>query len=111
MIATAKFLQSWKDGGLSEDDLRQLELLLLRDPKLGDVIPGTRGLRNLRVSDSGKGKRGGGRVLYRDFEKYSKLFFLFFIRKGEQDDLSPDERRAVSRAMQMIEYELEKRSQ
>jgi len=94
---------------MSDEDLRGLEQRLLDDPKAGGVVPGTYGLRKARVAVSGKGRRGGGRVLYRDFERFGQLFFLFFIRKGEQEDLDADQRRSVTRAVQAIEAELEER--
>jgi hypothetical protein len=47
--------------------------------------------------------------LYKDFERFGQIFFLFFVRKGEQEDLTPDQRRAVALAVQAIEDELEKR--
>ncbi len=104
--STPKFLSTWASGGMSEDELRALELVLLADPKVGDVVPGTHGLRKVRVAAGGKGRRGGGRVLYKDFERFGQIFFLFFVRKGEQDDLTSDQRRAVARAVQAIEHEL-----
>jgi hypothetical protein len=108
-VSTPKFYTSWKDGGMSDEDMRELELRLLDGPKVGDVVPGTYGLRKVRVAVSGKGRRGGGRVLYRDFERFGHLFLLFFIRKGEQEDLDSDQRRSVTRAVQAIEAELERR--
>ena len=38
--------------------------LVAYDPTRGDLIPGTGGLRKLRVGLSGSGKRGGARVIY-----------------------------------------------
>ena len=108
-VSTPKFLSIWRDGGMSDEDLRGLEQRLLDDPKVGDVVPGTYGLRKVRVAASGKGRRGGGRALYRDFERFGQLFLLFFIRKGEQEDLDTDQRRSVNRLVQAIEAELDKR--
>jgi hypothetical protein len=34
------------------------------EPRSGVVIPGTGGVRKLRVAASGRGKRGGARVIY-----------------------------------------------
>jgi hypothetical protein len=34
------------------------------EPKCGVVMPGTGGIRKLRVAASGRGKRGGARVIY-----------------------------------------------
>jgi len=34
------------------------------DPRCGVVIPGIGGVRKLRVAASGRGKRGGARIIY-----------------------------------------------
>jgi hypothetical protein len=52
-VSTPKFYATWKDGGMSDDDLRGLELRLLDEPKVGDVVPGTYGMRKVRVAVSG----------------------------------------------------------
>lgn len=44
---------------------------LLQSPELGDVIQGADGLRKVRVTAKGKGKRGGARVIYYYFDKVS----------------------------------------
>jgi hypothetical protein len=51
---------------LDDDCFRKLQGLLMLNPKAGDAIPGTGGLRKLRFADErrGKGKRGGLRVIY-----------------------------------------------
>jgi hypothetical protein len=51
--------QHWAD-----DELRALQRFLLVTPTAGDVIRGTGGLRKLRWAGSGRGKRGGARVIY-----------------------------------------------
>lgn len=108
-VSTPKFLSTWAAGGMSEDALRALEQALLDDPKLGDVIPGAGGLRKARVSMEGRGKRGGGRVLYRDFERFGQIFLFFFIKKGDQEDLNPEQKKAVAKVVAEIENELERR--
>lgn len=37
---------------------------LAANPRTGDVIPGTGGIRKLRWRAKGKGRRGGARVIY-----------------------------------------------
>lgn len=49
---------------LSEDEYAGLQQALLADPELGAVIPGTGGVRKVRWGVSGRGKRGGIRVIY-----------------------------------------------
>ena len=43
------FTEKWYSLGLTDDDLRTLENILLRDPKTGDTIAGTGGLRKIRI--------------------------------------------------------------
>jgi len=49
---------------LSDDEYRELQATLVERPKAGPVIPGSGGIRKLRWSASGRGKRGGARVIY-----------------------------------------------
>ena len=51
---------------LNDESYQALQRMLLENPELGDVIPGTGGFRKVRWEDSrrGKGKRGGLRVIY-----------------------------------------------
>ena len=46
-----------------DEDLRGLQNYLLASPDAGDVIRGGNGLRKLRWSAQGRGKRGGARVI------------------------------------------------
>jgi hypothetical protein len=49
---------------LSDDEYWELQSLLMKQPQVGKVIPGTGGVRKLRWRMPGKGKRGGYRILY-----------------------------------------------
>ncbi len=49
---------------LSGDDYRLFPRTLLEHPDAGTRIPGSGGLRKLRWSAEGRGKRGGVRVIY-----------------------------------------------
>ena len=48
---------------LSDDEYRELQATLVKRPKAGPVIPGSGGIRKLRWSASGRGKRGGVSVV------------------------------------------------
>jgi hypothetical protein len=48
----------------SNDEYRELQSALSAAPESGAVIPGSGGVRKLRWSMSGRGKRGGLRVIY-----------------------------------------------
>lgn len=49
---------------LSDNEYRELQKALVENPLLGHLIPGGAGLRKLRWSAGGKGKRGGLRIIY-----------------------------------------------
>ena len=48
----------------SEEELDAFKVWLSSDPLAGDVIPGSGGLRKVRWSLAGMGKRSGARVIY-----------------------------------------------
>jgi len=61
----------------------------------GDVIPGSQGLRKLRWMISGKGKRGGTRVIYYWLKPRDTILMLFVFKKNERSDLSKDQLKIV----------------
>ena len=97
------FRKDWKKAGLNEEDLLDLEITLTANPQAGAVIPGTNGLRKIRVSLPGKGKRGGARVIYVNFEEYLYTYFLFFYPKNKDPDLSTDDRKLFSKLVDQLD--------
>jgi len=72
---------------LSDDEYAQLQSQLVADPKAGDVIPGSGGLRKFRWSRTGRGKRGGIRVIY--FAAIDgRIYLLAAYAKSVRDDLT-----------------------
>ena len=67
------------------------------DPHRGVVIPGTGGVRKLRVAASGRGKRGGARVVYLFGGEDVPVFLLAAFAKNEKSDLSKAERNELGR--------------
>ena len=74
---------------------RELQLRLLADPYLGAVIPGTGGIRKIRIGMRGKGTRGGGRVIYIVRLQTGRIYLLTCYAKAEREDLSPKQRHAL----------------
>ena len=104
-IYTAPFRRCWKAMGLSDDDLLLLEDVLLRDPQRGDVIEGTGGARKLRILLVGRGKSGGGRVIYLDVFEREDLYLLFAYPKNVQEDLTSEQRKAIRKLIEAIRKE------
>ncbi len=89
------------DELLSIEDYRLLQLELVRRPEAGKVIPGTGGLRKFRWAVSGRGKRGGARIIYFWHRTSQQLLMLFAFAKNERDDLTFDQRRVLGRIVEM----------
>lgn len=82
---------------LDDEDYRALQSTLMLRPEQGPVIPGSGGLRKIRWSAEGRGKRGGIRVIY-FWDKRSLTFYMLYLyQKNEQGDLSATQIRTLAR--------------
>ena len=86
------------DKLFSETERRELIDHLAENPLAGDAIPGTRGVRKLRFAASGRGKRGGARVIYFYGGDQIPIYALLAYAKSAKTDLNPAERRAVAKS-------------
>lgn len=87
IIETSVFTRQVKKL-LSDEEYRQFQNELVRNPKRGAVIRGSGGLRKIRWAAKGKGKSGGVRVIYYSATRKDQLLMLFIYPKNERDDLS-----------------------
>ena len=104
-IEVPMFTKKWKELGLTDENLRDLENVLLENPKAGDTIQGTSGLRKIRIPLENTGKRGGGRVLYVDIELKETIYFVNVYTKNEKDDLTEDEKKAFKAVIKILKGE------
>jgi len=77
---------------LKKEDFEDFKKNLAGNPKQGDVIAGTGGIRKVRLKSATKGKSGGFRVCYLYIENRLILFLLFIYAKNEQENLSQYEK-------------------
>lgn len=73
---------------LTEEQTSDLISLLAIRPAAGDLIQGAGGLRKLRWAASGRGKRGGARVIYYFHNEEIPLFLISAYLKSDKADLS-----------------------
>jgi len=99
------FDEYWDELGLTDEDRRELELILLGNPQAGAVIQRTGGARKIRIQAKGHGKSGGARVIYVDFIVKKKIYFLDIYAKGEKVDLEEDEKKAIKKLIRRLENE------
>ena len=62
-----------------------------QNPQAGDVIPGAEGARKVRWAASGKGKRGGVRVIYFNLTEQGVIALVTLYQKSDQANIQADE--------------------
>lgn len=72
-----------------DEDYLALQIALMERPDAGAIIPGSGGLRKLRWAGSGRGKRGGLRLIYYYVTAEGQILLLHLYAKNEMDDLPP----------------------
>jgi hypothetical protein len=82
---------------LTDDDYARFQAELSANPEAGTVIAGTGGLRKARVAASGRGKRGGARVIYFHVDSAQQVRLLLIYAKGVKDDLTAAEKGVLRR--------------
>lgn len=90
------------DELLSSDEQDAIVDLIAYAPTCGDLIPGTGGLRKVRIGRGGGGKRGGARVIYYFYNAAFPLLLVALYAKNEKDDLSGQEKRKFAALVQEI---------
>jgi hypothetical protein len=76
---------------LSDEEYSQLQIALSAHPDMGVIIPHSSGLRKVRWSMIGRGKRGGVRAIYYWVVANEQILMLFMYPKSEKDDLTPQQ--------------------
>ena len=86
----------------TDEDLRNLQNFLLAAPDAGDVIRGASGMRKLRWSVQGRGKRGGARVIYYRYVPGDRIYLIYGYLKSEQEELTRDQIKVMAGLMKDI---------
>ncbi len=68
-------------------ELEEFVVWIANNPQAGDVVPGTGGLRKVRWSRGGMGKRGGARVIYYNALGDGEIWLLMAYTKAKFDNL------------------------
>ena len=78
-----------------DEALADLQSRIMQDPKIGDVVRNSGGVRKVRISGGGQGRSGGYRVIYLDVPERGKVGLLVLISKRKQANLTAGEIQAV----------------
>ena len=101
-IEVPLFSKRWSEIGLTDKDLVQLQIMLLKDPESGPVIEGTGGIRKVRFPLENKGKSGSVRVCYTDFEEYEVTYLITAFKKKDQENLTDEEKNALRKLVKSL---------
>ena len=85
---------------LTDDEYSQLQIALSAHPDTGAIIPHSGGLRKIRWSTSGRGKRGGIRAIYYWVVADDQILMLFMYPKSEKDNLTQQQLKVLREIVQ-----------
>jgi hypothetical protein len=87
----------------TDEDLRAMQNFLLLAPDAGDLIRGGAGLRKLRWSAQGRGKRGGARVIYYWHVPKHHIYLIYGYVKSRSEDLTAQQIKVLRELMKDID--------
>lgn len=87
---------------LGPDNAAELEAFIAANPETGDLIPGTGGIRKLRWAASGRGKRGGARIIYYYHSSAAPIFLLAAYTKNTKIDLTRNEKKLLMKLTKQL---------
>ncbi len=100
VFVESSIFERYRSLYLSDDEFLAMQTDLMSNPKQGDVIQGTGGLRKIRVAGKGKGKRGGSRVIYYYLDTKHRFYLLTVYAKNEISDLTVDQKKQLKAFME-----------
>jgi len=77
-----------------------LQWALTLHPEAGAIIPGSGGVRKLRWAGSGRGKRGGLRVIYYWRKHTGEIWMLTLYAKNETENIPTQTLKAIKEAIE-----------
>lgn len=107
-IMTPEFDKNWEAMGLTDSDLKNLQEIILLNPQVGKVIPGTSGLRKMRFAIQ-EGKRSGARILYVDLVLVEEVYLITAYAKGDKEDISESDKSSIRRLIDQLKNSAKER--
>ena len=94
-VAELKSFEKDAEKVWNEDERNTFIDFFARHPDKGLIIEGTGGVRKIRWSREGMGKRGGVRVVYYFYSEEEPIYLLAIYGKGERSDLDAAQKKAA----------------
>lgn len=87
---------------LSATERMDIVNYLAANPKVGDLMEGTGGIRKLRWGRGSQGKSGGVRVIYYFHSESMPLYLLTLFAKNERANISKAERNELAEVVELL---------
>ena len=83
---------------------------IARHPMAGAIIPDTGGVRKIRWFGSGRGKRGGARIIYYFYNATLPVFLLTAYAKNDQANLDAAGKSAMRKLIATMKHDFRNKS-
>lgn len=90
---------------MRDDQLREIQDALCRDPEQGVVVRGTGGLRKMRWGLPGQGKSGGVRIIYLFLAEHERIHLILVYPKSKKENITDAEKVALRRLAAILKAE------
>lgn len=91
---------------MSVSEKTELINYVASDPKRGEIIPKTGGVRKLRFAREGQGKSGSYRVIYYYYDESNPVLLVTVFGKNERSNITDAEKNALYTVIQAIKKEM-----
>lgn len=91
---------------MSVSEKTELINYVASDPKRGEIIPKTGGVRKLRFAREGQGKSGSYRVIYYYYDESNPVLLFTVFGKNERSNITDAEKNALYTVIQAIKKEM-----
>ena len=95
----------------SDEELAEFTDFIARNPESGSIIPGMEGVRKIRWSRAGTGKRGGVRVIYYYYNDRIPIFLFDVYAKSAKEDLEAAAKKSILRVVDVIKARMKEQKQ
>lgn len=85
-IETKLFTQLVREY-LSDDEYRELQQYIMKNPEVGKIIRSSGGVRKVRWARKGMGKSGGVRAIYYWAKARDQIYMLTMYSKSEKENI------------------------
>jgi hypothetical protein len=86
VIESPLFTRIWPDYWC-EDERGEFSAWLAKNPTVGDLVPGSGGVRKVRWANQAQGKRSGVRIIYCAFPARGYIWLLTIYAKSDQETI------------------------